>query len=99
VIGRGTVLGAAIAVGALMLVPGVATAVGRAARPLARAALKTGATGYDEFVKAAAETYEHMEDIAAEIRADLAEKRRAEEAEGFVQPAEGSASGAAPETD
>lgn len=77
----------------------MATAVGRAGRPLACAALRTAATAFEQFVKAAAETYEHMEDIAAEVRADLAEKRRAEEGETSVQPAEAGPSRAAPEAD
>lgn len=68
-------LGAAVAVGAVMLVPGVAAALGRAGRPLARAGLRTGAVAFEEFRKAGAEAYEHMEDIFAEIREEMATKQ------------------------
>lgn len=70
-------LGAAVAVGAVMLVPGVAAALGRAGRPLVRAGLRTGAVAFDEFRKAGAEAYENMEDILAELREDM-EAERAE---------------------
>ena len=63
--------GAALAVGAVLLVPGVAAAVGRAARPVVRAAVKTGTVAYTEFRRAGAEVYEHMEDLAAELRAEM----------------------------
>jgi len=65
------VLGAAAAAAGLMLVPGVAAAVARAGRPVMRAAMKTGATAYEEFRKAGAEAYEHFEDMAAEVRAEM----------------------------
>jgi hypothetical protein len=67
---RKFLFGAALAAGALLLIPGVASAVGRASRPLVRAALKTGGVAYDEFRKAGAEVYETMEDLAAELRAE-----------------------------
>jgi hypothetical protein len=71
VVGKGIVLGAVVAAGGLLLLPGVAAAVGRAGRPVARAALKTGATAFVEFRKAGAEVYEHLEDLAAEIQAEM----------------------------
>lgn len=64
-------LGAAVAVGAVMLIPGVAAALGRAGRPIARAGLRTGTVAFDEFRKAGAEAYEHMEDMMAEIREEM----------------------------
>lgn len=67
---RKYVIGAAVAVGAVLLIPGVAAAVGRAARPVVRAAVRTGAVACDEFRKAGAEVYETMEDLAAELRAE-----------------------------
>ncbi len=70
-------LGAAVAVGAVMLIPGVAPAIGRAGRPLARAAMRTGTVAYDEFRKAGAEAFEHLEDIAAEIREEMEAERHA----------------------
>jgi hypothetical protein len=71
-------LGAGVAVGAMLLVPGLATALARAGRPLARAAVKTGAVAWAEFRKAGAEAYEHMEDLAAEFRAEAARHETAE---------------------
>lgn len=83
---RNFLMGATVAVGAVLLVPGVAAALGRAGRPLARAAVRTGATAYDEFRRAGAEAYEHMEDIAAEIREEMEAERRAA-AEAAARPA------------
>jgi hypothetical protein len=71
-------LGAAAAVGAVMLIPGVAQGLARAGRPLARAAAKTGAIAADEFRKAGAEAYEAFEDLAAEIREEMEAERQAE---------------------
>lgn len=65
-------LGAAVAVGAVMLVPGAGAALARAGRPLVRAAMKTGTTAWDEFRRAGAEAYEHFEDLAAEVKAETA---------------------------
>ncbi|MEZ5714016.1 MAG: DUF5132 domain-containing protein [Paracoccaceae bacterium] len=64
-------LGAAVAAGAIVLIPGVAVALSRAGRPLMRAAVRSGTTAYDEFRKAGAEAYEHMEDIVAEMREEM----------------------------
>jgi hypothetical protein len=75
---RSFVIGAAVAVGAVMMVPGVAAALGRAGKPLARAAMRTGAVAYDEFRAAAAEAYEQVEDIVAEVREEMHEQREAE---------------------
>lgn len=72
---RGFVIGAAVALGTVMLVPGVAKALGRAGKPLARAAMRTGTVAHDEFRAAAAETYEHIEDIVTEVREEMAETR------------------------
>lgn len=74
------IIGAAVAVGALVLVPGLAAALARAGRPLTRAALKTGAVAWHEFRQAGAEAYEHMEDLAAEFQAEIAAKEAAEAA-------------------
>lgn len=72
---KGFVFGAAATVGVLMLVPGVAFALSRAGRPVARAAIRTGAVAYNEFQKAGAEVFEHMEDLAAEFEAELRRAR------------------------
>lgn len=68
---RGFILGAAVATGALLLIPGVAFALSRAGRPVMRAAVRTGTFAYREFQRAGAEVYEHMEDLAAEVSAEV----------------------------
>ena len=88
---RSFLLGATVAVGAVMLIPGVAAATTRAGKPLMRAAVRTGATAWDEFRRAGAEAYEHMEDVAAEIREEMEAERRA--------AAEAAARGEGPGTD
>ena len=80
-------LGAALATGAVLLVPGLAVALSRAGRPVMRAAMKTGAVAYAEFRRAGAEVYEHMEDIAAEMRAEMAEAEAAAEAADAAETA------------
>ncbi|WP_175545293.1 DUF5132 domain-containing protein [Thalassovita taeanensis] len=79
------VIGAAVAVGALVLVPGLAAALTRAGRPLTRAAVKSGAVAWDEFRKAGAEAFEHMEDLAAEFQSEVA-ARQTEEAATATGP-------------
>lgn len=74
-------LGAGVVVGAMLLVPGLAASLARAGRPLARAAVRTGAVAWTEFRKAGAEAYEHMEDMAAEFRAEAARHEKAEAAD------------------
>lgn len=71
-------LGALVAVGAVALIPGVASGLSRAGRPLVRAAAKTGAVAFDEFRKAGVEAYEAFEDLAAEIREEMEAERAAE---------------------
>ncbi|MBP0485159.1 DUF5132 domain-containing protein [Sagittula salina] len=70
-------LGTLVTAGAALLIPGVAQAVGRAGRPLVRAAMRSGSTAFEEFGKAGAEAYEHIEDIVAEIREENEARRRA----------------------
>ena len=94
-LGRGILLGTIAATGALLLVPGVAVAVARAGKPVARAATKTGATAIGESRRAGAEVYENLEDIAAEIRSDMAEAAGADLAEAAgAEPAEAMAEAA-----
>jgi len=73
-------LGVGVVVGAMILVPGLAVAVARAGRPITRAAVKTGAVAWTEFRKAGAEAFEHMEDLAAEFRAEVARHEAGEAA-------------------
>lgn len=70
---RGSVLiGIAIGAGALLLVPGVAAAVARAGRPLLRTAVRQGAGVAEAAGRAFGDLYEHVEDVVAEVRADMA---------------------------
>jgi hypothetical protein len=63
-----------------MLLPGVAAGLARAGRPLARAAVKTGAVAMEEFRKGGAEAFEAFEDLAAEVREEMAANQAREEA-------------------
>lgn len=81
-------LGAAVAAGAVMLIPGVAIALSRAGRPIVRAGMRTGAVAFDEFRKAGAEAYESMEDIMAEVREEMEAEREVAETEPAPEAAE-----------
>jgi hypothetical protein len=86
------VLGIVVGAGALTLVPGLAAALARAGEPLRRAALRSGAVAWDEFRKAGAEVFEHVEDMAAEFRANVA-THQAEAAAAEVDAAARAANG------
>lgn len=73
--GRGLILGAVIAAGALLLIPGVAVAAARAVRPVVRSALKNGSKSATAVQQSFAEAFEHIEDVAAEVRAELDAER------------------------
>jgi ribosomal protein L18E len=87
-IDRKVAIGAALAVGAVLLLPGVATAAARAGRPLGKAALKTGATAYEEFKRAGAEVIEHLEDLVAEVKAEMQAKPAGEHDKGLAEEVE-----------
>lgn len=80
--GRGFLIGAGLAIGGLMLVPGVAAAVARASRPVVRRGLRTGAAAYDHAMQAAGEAYEQFEDVTAEVKAEMDGEARAAEGAG-----------------
>lgn len=63
--------GLAIGIGAAVLVPVILPAVAALARPIARAAIKTGIIVYEKGREAVAEMGEVVEDLIAEARADL----------------------------
>jgi len=79
------ILGAALGAGALLLVPGVAKSLSRAARPLIKAAAKTGTVAYKEFRQAGAEAYEHVEDIVAEIQHEISDDVEQADAKAFAE--------------
>jgi len=65
--------GLAIGIGAAILVPVILPAVAALARPIARAAIKTGIIAYEKGREAIAEMGEVVEDLVAEARADIQE--------------------------
>jgi hypothetical protein len=71
----GALTGVAVGAGVLLLAPGLLPAVGRALRPVAVGALKTGMTVYQQ---TSSSLREATEDLLAEARAELeAEGREA----------------------
>ncbi|GAB4261272.1 MAG: hypothetical protein Kow0065_11780 [Methylomicrobium sp.] len=79
----GTPLGIAIGVGATVLAAAtlpVLPALARAARPGARAAIKTGIMLVERGREMMAEASEEIEDIVAEARADLRREHRQNQA-------------------
>jgi hypothetical protein len=64
----GAVTGAAVGLGVMLLAPSVLPAIGRALRPLAVGAIKTGITVYNQ---AAPRLREATEDLVAEARAEI----------------------------
>lgn len=78
----GAVTGAAIGLGVLLLAPGILPAVGRALRPVAVGAIKTGMSLYTQ---TAATVREATEDLVAEARAELEAEGRSTHAEPVVR--------------
>jgi nucleotide-binding universal stress UspA family protein len=66
-VGKGLALG----ITAVVLAPIILPVVTRAARPLAHAAIKTGMIFYERGREAVAEAQEVLEDVIAEVRAEL----------------------------
>ena len=64
----GALTGAAVGLGVLFLAPGVLPALGKALRPIAVGAIKTGMTVYN---RTATSIREATEDLVAEARAEL----------------------------
>ena len=75
---RGFLVGATVAAGAIMLIPGVAVALSRAGRPIMRAAVRSGAHAFREFQTVAAEIAETVEDLAAEFQSEVARPEQPE---------------------
>ena len=72
--------GVAIGIGALILAPVVVPAVAAAVRPLIKAGLKGGIMLYEKGKEMIAETQELLEDITAEVKAELAQEDEVAEA-------------------
>lgn len=82
--------GLAIGIAGLFLAPTVLPAVGRMAKPLAKAAIKGGLIAYEKGREMMAEAGEVVEDLTAEARAELkqgAETSGQAPAEGGSAPA------------
>jgi hypothetical protein len=82
---KGMALGAGAALFAVGAIPGIM----KSTRPLARAALKSGLLLYERGREVIAEAQETVEDLVAEVKAELAEESKqsaaAEEAAGSAQ--------------
>lgn len=72
----------AAGVGVAVLAPVLAPIIAGAARPLARAAIKTGIIMYEKGREAVAEVGEVFDDLVAEARAELEQNHAAQTATG-----------------
>jgi len=73
---KGNILtGLAIGIGASVLAPAVIPVLANIAKPLAKAALKSGVLLYQKGVETFAETKEVVEDLMAEVQSELAEAK------------------------
>jgi hypothetical protein len=90
----GLVRGIAIGLGAAVLIPVAAAAVGPFIRPAARSVLKFGLVAFEKAREAAGELAETVEDLAAEVREELRAERAAGQA--AAAPEEDVAATAAP---
>lgn len=79
--------GVAIGVGAAVLVPLALTALAPVLRPAVRSALKTGLRAYESGRETLAEWGEMVEDIAAEVDAELHEEKLAAAVEPMAEAA------------
>ena len=80
--------GVAVGIGALLLGPRALPVLSQAARPLARAAIKSGILLYEKGREVAAEASEIFEDLVAEVRAELAQEVSAVDPSGLESAVE-----------
>lgn len=66
--------GIAAGVGAVILAPVIVPGVAKASKPVAKAVIKAGIIAYTKSRSAIAETGEILEDLVAEVKADLSEE-------------------------
>ena len=69
--------GAALGVGAAVIAVAAIPAIVYATRPLARVALKSGLLFIEKSREAIAEAGEHLDDLVAEVKAEMASDREA----------------------
>lgn len=79
--------GVAIGVAAAVLAPFVVPALTKTARPLARTLIKTGIIFYHKGRETLAEATESLDDLMAEVRAELADEQRPQEEAAQQMPA------------
>ncbi|MDJ0589946.1 MAG: DUF5132 domain-containing protein [Pleurocapsa sp. MO_226.B13] len=77
--------GIAAGVGAVVLAPVLIPAVAKASKPVAKALIKGGIVAYKKSRSAIAETGEVLEDLVAEVKAELTEQ----EARSILESADG----------
>jgi len=70
------VTGLAIGIGTALVAPQVIPALAGVVKPLAKAAIKGGLVLYEKSKEAVAEAGEMMEDIVAEVKAEMAESHK-----------------------
>ena len=70
--------GLAIGLGVLILAPAIAPAVAAVVRPVAKASTKSGMLLFEKARELIAEAKESLEDLAAEVHAELAQERQQE---------------------
>jgi hypothetical protein len=70
--------GLAIGLGVLILAPVIAPAVAAVVRPVAKASTKSGMLLFEKARELIAEAKESLEDMAAEVHAELAQERQQE---------------------
>jgi len=70
------ITGLAIGIGAAVLSPAVISAVAGVAKPLVKAAIKGGIMVYEKGREVVAETGEVVEDIVAEVKAEMTEEQK-----------------------
>ena len=70
--------GVAIGLGVLILVPAIAPAVAAVVKPVAKASTKSGMLLFEKARELIAEAKESLEDLAAEVHAELVRERQQE---------------------
>ena len=70
--------GLAIGLGVLMLAPAIAPAVAAVVKPVAKASIKSAILLFEKATELIAEAKESVEDLAAEVHAELAQGRQQE---------------------
>jgi hypothetical protein len=81
--------GLAIGLGVLILAPVVAPAVAAVVRPAAKASIKSGMLLFEKAIELIAEAKESVEDLAAEVHAELVQGRQQEASAPVADVGEG----------